>query len=111
MALICDDPDAPMGTWDHWLLLNINPERGGIMEAIPARSVLATGEVHGLNSWGREDYGGPCSPSGDPHRYFFKIYALDTDLNFPPGIRKSSLMERMKGHVVDRAELIGIYSR
>lgn len=111
LVLVCDDPDAPMGTWDHWLLYNIDPARGGIPAFIPSIRILPDGETHGMNSWGREDYGGPCTPAGKPHRYFFKLYAISKDLKLPPGLKKSRLMERLKGHVIGKAELIGYYSR
>ncbi len=111
MVLICDDPDAPMGTWDHWIITNLDPETDGIPESAPATSVLPGGEAHGTNSWGREDYGGPCPPSGKPHRYFFKLYAIDSDLDIPPGLNKYELMERIKVHVLEMTKTIGLYSR
>lgn len=102
LALVMDDPDAPMGTWDHWLVWNI-----------PATTRKITGQpegVPGKNSWGRTDYGGPCPPSG-VHRYFFRLYALDTMLDLPAGSDKASLRQAMKGHIVAEATLMGTYQR
>jgi len=105
LALIMDDPDAPVGTWDHWIVWNIPP---GTRE-IPADSVPA-GAVQGANGWGRSNYGGPSPPSGT-HRYFFKLYALDTLLDLKPGSRKQALERAMEGHIVAQTKLVGLYSR
>ena len=102
LALIMDDPDAPMGTWVHWVVYNIKPV-----------SLIAENSVPGkqcLNNFRRESYGGPCPPSGT-HRYFFKIYALDTELNLPGGATKGVLEQAMQGHILDKAELIGLYQK
>jgi hypothetical protein len=109
-ALICDDPDAPMGTWDHWLLFNIPAADREIPEAIPSQRVLANGARHGKNSWGRTDYGGPCPPSGT-HRYFFKLYALDTLLDLKPGATKKDIKKAMEKHILEESELMGKFSR
>lgn len=102
LALIVDDPDAPMGTWVHWVVYDI-PVVSKIDEhSIPGKQ--------GSNDFGRKDYGGPCPPSGT-HRYFFKIYALDTQLNLTEGINKETLEKAMQGHILDKAELIGLYKR
>lgn len=102
LALIVDDPDAPMGTWVHWVAYNI-PVVSYIKEdSIPG--------VLGVNNLGKKEYHGPCPPSGT-HRYFFKIYSLDKKLNLPPGISKGELEKAMKGHILDKAELIGLYKR
>jgi Raf kinase inhibitor-like YbhB/YbcL family protein len=111
LAIICDDPDAPSTTWDHWIIFNIDPLKGGIQEAVSKERRLPEGEIHGKNSWGRSDYGGPCPPPGNPHRYFFKLYALDTRLSLSPGSSKSELLESMKKHILDKAQLMGIYGR
>ncbi len=103
LALITDDPDAPMGTWDHWVIWNIPPTSTEIIEAKEPQGVA------GMNSWGKTCYGGPCPPSGT-HRYFFKIYALDTLLELPRGSKKVDLERAMKGHILAKAELLGIYS-
>ncbi|MEM4254360.1 MAG: YbhB/YbcL family Raf kinase inhibitor-like protein [Candidatus Woesearchaeota archaeon] len=102
LALVMDDPDAPMGTWDHWVVWNIPPTTKRI-DAEPEG-------VSGKNSWGKTGYGGPCPPSGT-HRYFFKIYALDTMLDLPAGSNKAALLSAMKGHVIAEASLMGTYQR
>ncbi len=102
LALIVDDPDAPMGTWVHWVVFDI-PSASTIEEnSIPGKQ--------GYNDFGRNDYGGPCPPSGT-HRYFHKIYALDTTLNLKEGISKKDLEKAMQGHILDKAELIGLYKK
>lgn len=105
LVLIVDDPDAPIGTWVHWTVWNINP---GIRE-INENSV-PEGAQEGITDFGRPGYGGPCPPSGT-HRYLFKLYALDTKLNLDAGTKKSKLEEEMENHILDKAELIGLYSR
>jgi Raf kinase inhibitor-like YbhB/YbcL family protein len=109
-ALICDDPDAPTGTWVHWVLFNIPAGKRSIAENIPAQDRLPDGSLHGRNSWRRRDYGGPCPPSGT-HRYFFKLYALDTVLALQAGATKNDLIKAMEGHTLAQAELVGTYSR
>ncbi|MGD2085437.1 MAG: YbhB/YbcL family Raf kinase inhibitor-like protein [Candidatus Aminicenantes bacterium] len=109
-ALICDDPDAPMGTWDHWLLFNIPASVTELREGVPAQAELPNGARHGKNSWGRKDYGGPCPPGGT-HRYFFKFYALDTLLDLEPGVSKKELMSAMQGHILAQTELMGKFKR
>jgi len=105
LALIMDDPDAPVGTWDHWIVFNIPPDVTEIAEnSIPENALI------GRNSWGRNDYGGPSPPSGT-HRYFFKLYALDTELDLPFGTKKAKLEAAMKGHILADAEFVGLYSR
>lgn len=111
LAIICDDPDASTGTWDHWILFNIDPSKGGLPEAVSKERRLPGGEIHGKNSWGRSYYGGPCPPPGKPHRYIFKLFALDTRLSISPGSNKSELLESMKKHILDKARLVGIYGR
>lgn len=102
LALIVDDPDAPMGNWDHWIVFDI-PVISRIEEdSIPGKQ--------GINDFRRKDYGGPCPPSGT-HRYFFKIYALDTKLNLAEGINKSALEKAMQPHILDKAQLIGLYKK
>jgi len=109
-ALIADDPDAPMGTWVHWVLYNLPAEARTLPEGIPAQAELPGGGQHGQNSWRRLDYGGPCPPSGT-HRYFFKLYALDTALDLDPGASKEQLLKAMEGHILAHAELMGTYAR
>ena len=110
LALICDDPDAPVGTWDHWVLYNIPADTAGLQESIPEKTILDTGAVHGSNSWGRIGYGGPCPPGGT-HRYFFKLFALDTLLDLKSGATTSQLLEAMEGHVLTQGQLMGKYRR
>lgn len=109
-ALINDDPDAPGGTWIHWVLYNIPGDTRSLEEAVPAQAELADGSLHGENSWGRFDYGGPCPPGGT-HRYFFKLYALDSMLEVGPGADKATLLDVMEGHILAEAELMGTYTR
>jgi Raf kinase inhibitor-like YbhB/YbcL family protein len=109
-ALIFDDPDAPGGTWVLWVLYDIPGGNQGLPEAVPAQAELSDGSRHGQNSWDRLDYGGPCPPSGT-HRYFFKLYALDTALGLEPGADKARLQQAMEGHIIAGAELMGTYSR
>lgn len=105
LALIVDDPDAPMGTWVHWVMWNIPPESREIGEnSVPA------GAVQGVNSWKRNRYGGPCPPSGT-HRYFFRLYALDTALTLAPTIASAALERAMAGHILATGELMGTYRR
>ena len=111
LALICDDPDAPMGIWVHWLIYNIPAETNGLPEGVPAsKSTLDNGAIQGTNSWGRIGYGGPCPPSGT-HRYFFRLYALGTKLELKPGATKAQVLSAMEGHVLDKCELMGRYSK
>jgi hypothetical protein len=110
LALICDDPDAPVGTWDHWVLFNIPATATGLPEDVPAKAIREDGSVHGNNSWGRLGYGGPCPPGGT-HRYFFKLYALDIALNLTSGATKSQLVSAMEGHILDQGQLMGKYRR
>lgn len=102
LALIVDDPDAPMGMWVHWVVYNIPLVSRIDEESIPGEQ--------GRNDFGRGDYGGPCPPSGT-HRYFFKVYALDAELNLKPGLKKVELENAMKGHILDKAELVGLYKK
>ena len=106
-ALIMDDPDAPMGTWVHWVVWNIP----GTTEVIP-EGRLPEGAVEGTNSWGRTGYGGPSPPRGTGiHRYFFKLYALDTTLDLPVSTDTAGLLRAMEGHVLGEARLMGTYTR
>jgi Raf kinase inhibitor-like YbhB/YbcL family protein len=111
LALICDDPDAPVGTWVHWVIYGIPADTGGFLEAFPLEEQTDTGILQGENSWGRVGYGGPCPPKGKPHRYFFKLYALDKELGLKPGQDKKALEKAMKGHIIGYGELMGTYAR
>ena len=109
-ALIMDDPDAPMGTFVHWVIYNIPAASSSLPEAAAGIANPADGSVQGKNGAGRLGYTGPCPPSGT-HRYFFKLYALDQDLKLKEGITKRQLESAMQRHIVDQAELIGLYKR
>lgn len=110
LALICDDPDAPAGTWVHWVLFNIPPNTKGLTEAVPSEKVLANGAKQGTNDFRNIGYGGPCPPSGT-HRYYFKLYALDRMLDLEAGATKWQLVQAMKGHIISEAQLMGRYKR
>ncbi len=103
LVLIVDDPDAPVGVWDHWILFNIAPDTTGIPQG-------STAGTDGSNSWDRTGYGGPCPPSGT-HRYFFKLYALDTTLDLTEGSYKWAIEDALEGHILAYAELMGTYAR
>jgi len=102
-ALIMDDPDAPAGTWVHWVLFNLPAQTQQLAKAAPRGT-------QGRNSWGRLGYGGPCPPSGT-HRYFFRLYALDALLQQPAGSNKEQVLRAMQGHLLAQAELMGVYTR
>ena len=110
IALISDDPDAPMGTWVHWVLFNLPADTRELHENIPPEETLPNGTKQGITDFGRIGYGGPCPPSGT-HRYFFKIYALDTELDLDAGAGKSDLLNAMEGHILAEGQLIGKYKR
>jgi Raf kinase inhibitor-like YbhB/YbcL family protein len=111
IALICDDPDAPMGTWVHWVMYGIPPDSTGLGESVPKTKTLPDGSTQGLTDFEYHGYGGPCPPPGKPHRYFFKIYALDTALDLGPDAKKKDLEKAMKGHILAKGELMGTYQR
>lgn len=106
-ALIMDDPDAPVGTWDHWILFNIPASVNELEEGL---SKIPDGSVGGKNSWGKTIYGGPCPPDRE-HRYFFKIYALDQSFHLPTGTVKKEIEKAFQGHILAQAELVGRYDR
>lgn len=110
IALICDDPDAPAGTWVHWVMYNLPPETKELAENIPPDETLPNRARQGTTDFGRIGYGGPCPPSGT-HRYFFKVYALDKDLDLPTGADKRELLDAMDGHILGQGELMGKYAR
>ena len=110
LALIADDPDAPMGTWVHWVIFNIPQSATGLSENVPTKQSLPNGALQGKNDFGNFGYGGPCPPGGT-HRYYFKLYALDTMLKLSAGITKADLLKAMEGHIVAQAQLMGRYSR
>ena len=109
-ALICDDPDAPVGTWVHWVLYNLTGSTLSLPEAVRSDADLPDDGRHGQNSWGRPGYGGPCPPGGT-HRYFFKLYALDAEIDLAAGASKEELLRAMEAHVLASTETMGVYSR
>ena len=102
LALIIDDPDAPMGTWVHWIVWNVNPTEEIDEDTVPG--------IEGINDFNKTSYGGPCPPSGI-HRYFFKIYALKTKLDLNSNARKRDLEEAIKGKIIAKGEIVGLYGR
>lgn len=110
IALICDDPDAPMGTWVHWVLFNLPADTRELAEKFPADETLHDGTRQGITDFGSTGYGGPCPPSGT-HRYFFKIYALDTKIDLVAVADKARLLEAMEGHILGQGQLVGKYER
>jgi Raf kinase inhibitor-like YbhB/YbcL family protein len=110
LVLIMDDPDAPAGTWVHWVLFNLPPGQGWLEEGVAAEAESSDGSRHGSNSWGQLGYGGPCPPSGT-HRYFFHLYALDSDLDLDPGSTKEQVLAEAEPHVLGQTELLGTFAR
>lgn len=104
LALIMDDPDAPMGTFVHWVAWNIDANARELAEG-------ASAPHQGKNGYSVNHYKGPCPPPGNPHRYFFKLYALDISLKLPDGAQKSQLEKAMEGHIIGKAELVGTFQR
>lgn len=111
LALLVSDPDAPSGTFTHWLLFNLPTGIGGLSENLPPSERLENGALQGKNGFGKFGYGGPCPPAGNAHRYFFRFYALDTKLDLGSGITLQEINNAMKGHILEEAELMGTYSR
>jgi Raf kinase inhibitor-like YbhB/YbcL family protein len=111
LALIADDPDAPGGTWTHWIVWNIPAKASLLPEGMPRSDVLDNGARQGMNDFKRIGYGGPCPPPGKPHRYFFKLYALDARLDVKAGAGRSELELAIKRHVLSQAEWMGTYRR
>jgi Raf kinase inhibitor-like YbhB/YbcL family protein len=108
-AMVCEDPDAPRGTWIHWVLYNISGDAVELTKAVPTLPELPSGARHGRNTAGDMAYAGPCPPPGKPHRYFFRLYALDISLNLPPGATKEELEHAMAQHIVAQGTLMGTY--
>jgi hypothetical protein len=111
LVLICDDPDAPIGTWDHWVVFNIPASVRSLPEGVAADEMIEGVGTHGTNSWGRLGYGGPCPPEGPAHRYYFKLYALDTTLDLEPGADKKEIEKAMTGHILAQGQLMARYGR
>lgn len=110
LALICDDPDAPMGTWVHWVLFGLPPDTRELPEGVSTQEVLPDGSKQGTTDFGRVGYGGPCPPSGT-HRYYFKLYALNANPDLRPGLTKKELLKAIEKNILAQAELMGRYQR
>jgi len=110
VAIITDDPDAPVGIWVHWVIFNIPPDIKGLPEAVPDGKTLDSGARQGINDSRKIGYVGPCPPGGT-HRYYFKIYALDKDLDLAAGATKKELLKAMEGHILGEGQLMGRYKR
>jgi Raf kinase inhibitor-like YbhB/YbcL family protein len=110
LALICEDPDAPRGTFTHWVVFNLPAESRELAEGVPAEATLPNGTAQGTNDLGKVGYGGPSPPPGKPHRYFFKLQALDQPVELPPGATKSQLLAAVKDHVLGEAQLMGTFA-
>jgi Raf kinase inhibitor-like YbhB/YbcL family protein len=111
LALIVDDPDAPAGTWVHWVMWNLPATLRGIPAGVAKNESLPDGTQQGVNDFKRIGYGGPCPPPGSAHRYYFKLYALDTVLNLKPKSTKAQLEQAMQGHILAQSQLMGKYQR
>ena len=111
LALIVEDPDAPRGTFTHWVLFNLPPSPPELPAGVPRQAILDNGARQGRNDFRRAGYGGPCPPSGPPHHYHFSMYALDAPLDLTPGATAAEVRSAMAGHVISHAELIGTYKR
>lgn len=105
LVIIADDPDAPAGTWVHWVMFNIPPGTTQLPEDVSSIG------IEGMNDFNRSGYGGPCPPPGSAHRYFFKLYALDTTLDLSPEARKEDVVKAMEGHILAQGQLMGTFSR
>ena len=111
-TIIMDDPDAPVGTWNHWILYDLPAETKGLAEGVSKEPTLPDGSKQGITSFKRPGYGGPCPPKGPAHRYFFTIYALDiTTLGLGPKASKEEVEGKLKGHILGKAGVMGKYGR
>ena len=110
-ALICDDPDASSMTWVHWVIYDIPADVTELHEGIPKEDMFPDGTKQGRNDFKTVGYGGPCPPPGGPHRYFFKLYALDKMLNLEAGLAKKALLRAMEGHILEETQIIGKFRR
>jgi len=111
LAIIADDPDAPAGTWVHWVLYDLPAETRKLSEGVAKDRELPNGALQGRNDFGKIGYNGPCPPRGSEHRYFFKLYALDSRTGLKAGATKSELERAMKGHVLAQAQLVGKFQQ
>jgi len=111
LVLIFDDPDAPVGIWVHWVMYGIPPDTTSLPENVPKEEIVLGNIRQGTNDFKRIGYGGPCPPAGKPHRYYFKLYALDIESNWEPGLTKDEVLKKIDGHVLSTAQLMGKYQR
>jgi Raf kinase inhibitor-like YbhB/YbcL family protein len=111
LVMICDDPDAPIGMWVHWVLFGIAPDTSELAEDVPDGENVLGGAVHGRNDFGNLGYGGPCPPPGPAHRYFFKLYAVDIEVVLPAGATKAEVISATEGHILAEGQLMGRYGR
>jgi Raf kinase inhibitor-like YbhB/YbcL family protein len=111
LALLVDDPDAPVGNWNHWTMWNVPAATRGVAEGVGKDAELSDGSRQGHNDFRKIGYNGPCPPPGKPHRYYFKLYALDTKLDLKSGATKKELEAAMKGHILAQSEWMGRYGR
>lgn len=111
LALLVDDPDAPAGNWTHWVLWNLPPSAKELAEGVSKTATLQDGSQQGINDFRKTGYNGPCPPVGKPHRYYFKLFALDAKLSLQAGAGKRELEASMKGHILGQAEWMGHYKR
>jgi Raf kinase inhibitor-like YbhB/YbcL family protein len=110
-ALILEDPDAPGGTWVHWVLYDLPPTERELPTGVPRKDTLPSGARQGRNDFGKTGYGGPCPPPGPAHRYYFKLYALDKKLDLRSGSTRTQVDRSMRGHILAHADLMGRYHR
>lgn len=111
LVLIVDDPDAPRGTFDHWIVWNLPPDLKELTEGAKELTHLSPSPVQGINGYSKTYYHGPCPPAGKPHHYHFKLYALDVLLSLPEGSSKQEVEKAMQGHLLEQTELVGTYQR
>ena len=111
LALVCDDPDAPAGAWVHWVLYELPAAVTELPEGVTTTETISSGAKQGVNDFKRIGYGGPCPPRGGPHRYFFKLYALDAELQLKAKATKKDLLRAMEGHSLAEGQLMGTYKR
>jgi Raf kinase inhibitor-like YbhB/YbcL family protein len=110
-VIVADDPDAPVGTWVHWVIYDLPLDLRGLMEGVPTKDRLPDGALQGLNDFKRVGYGGPCPPPSKPHRYHFTLYALDVTLNLKPRATKAQVLDACKEHILAEAQLMGRFGR
>ena len=111
IAILCDDPDAPRGDWVHWIVFNLPPDTTSLPKGVPTTPKLPNGAIQGTTDYGRPGYDGPCPPPGKPHRYYFKVFALDTMLDLDSSAEKPDLLKAMQGHILAQGALMGTYKR